>query len=126
MLVQLLQEARDLFKQNAYKVERAEERRNFRKHSLSMSISSLYFNIFVSSHGLLQTSVIGFKTHPNPVMVKNLPANSGEVRDVGLSPGFGRFPGGGNGTPLQYSCLENPMGRGAWRDTIHGFAKSRT
>ena len=49
------------------------------------------------------------------LMVKNLPANVGEVRDVGLIPGLGRTPGGGHGNPLQYSCQENPMDRGAWQ-----------
>ena len=49
--------------------------------------------------------------------VKNLPANAG---DVGLIPGSGRYPGEGNGNPLQYSCLENPMDRGAWWATVHG------
>ena len=53
-------------------------------------------------------------------MVKNLPANAG---DTGLIPGSGRYPGEGNGNPLQYSHLGNPMDRGAWRDTVHGFAK---
>ena len=48
------------------------------------------------------------------LVVKNLPANAGEVGDVGLIPGSGRSPGGGHGKPLQYSCLENPMDRGAW------------
>ena len=47
-------------------------------------------------------------------MVKNLPANAGAARDVGLIPGLGRSPGAGNGNPLQYSCLENPMDRGDW------------
>ena len=47
-------------------------------------------------------------------MVKNLPANAGDTRDMGLMPGSGRSPGVGNGTPLQHSCLENSMGRGAW------------
>ena len=47
-------------------------------------------------------------------MVKNSPANTGDIRDVGLIPGVGRFPGGGHGNPLPYSCLENPMDRGAW------------
>ena len=56
-------------------------------------------------------------------MVKNPPANAGDLRDTGSIPGLGRFPGGGNGNPLQYSCLENPMGRGAWWATIHGIAK---
>ena len=46
-------------------------------------------------------------------MVKNSPPNAGDVRDVGLIPGSGRSPGGGHGNPLQYSCLENPMDRGA-------------
>ena len=47
--------------------------------------------------------------------VKNLPANAGDVRDTGLIPGSGRSPGGAQGNPLQCSCLENPMDRGAWR-----------
>ena len=47
------------------------------------------------------------------LMVKNLPASAGDVRDVGLIPGSGRSPGGGHGNPLQYSCLENPMDRAA-------------
>ena len=52
-------------------------------------------------------------------MVKNLPANAGDVMDAGLIPGLGRSPRGGNGNPLQYSCLENPMDRGAWRAIVH-------
>ena len=48
------------------------------------------------------------------------------MRDLGLIPGLGRFPGEGNGNPLQYSCLENPMDRGAWQDTVHRVAKSWT
>ena len=60
------------------------------------------------------------------LVVKNPPANAGEVRDVGSIPGSGRSPGGGHGNPLQYSCLENPMDRGAWRATVPGVAKSRT
>ena len=59
-------------------------------------------------------------------MVKNLPANVGDIRDSGLIPGLGRSPGAGNGNPLQYSCLENPMDRGAWWATVHGVAKSQT
>ena len=58
-------------------------------------------------------------------MIKNPPANEGEVRDVGSVPGLGRSPGG-HGNPLQYSCLENPMDRGAWRATVHRVAKSQT
>ena len=59
-------------------------------------------------------------------MVKNPPANAGDVRDVGSIPGSGRSPGGGHANPLQYSCLENPMDRGAWQATVHGVRKSWT
>ena len=53
-------------------------------------------------------------------VVKNLPARAGDTRDVGLIPGLGRSPGVVNGKPLQYSCLENSMDRGAWWPTVHG------
>ena len=56
---------------------------------------------------------------------KALPANTGDARDVGLITGSGRFPGGGNGTPVQYSCLENSLGREAWQATVHGATKGR-
>ena len=59
-------------------------------------------------------------------MVKNPPANAGDLRDAGLIPGWGRSPGGGNGSPLQYPCLENPMDRGAWLAAVHGVAQSQT
>ena len=59
-------------------------------------------------------------------MVKNWPANEGGITDVGLIPGLGRSPGGGNGNLLQCSCLENLMDRGAWPATVHGVTKSRT
>ena len=59
-------------------------------------------------------------------LVKNLPSNVGDVGDVGLLPGLGRFPGVGNGNPLQYSCLENSMERGDWQDIVHGVANSQT
>ena len=59
-------------------------------------------------------------------MVKNPPANAGDIRGVGLIPGSGRSLGGGHGNPLQYSFLENPMDRGAWRATVHGIAKRQT
>ena len=57
-------------------------------------------------------------------MVKNLSANEGDVRDLGSIPWWGRSPGRGNDTPLQYSCWENPMDRGAWWATVHEVAKS--
>ena len=59
-------------------------------------------------------------------MVKNLPANAGDVSDASSIPGMGRFPGGGHGNPLQYSCLENPMDRGAWWAVVRRVAKSQT
>ena len=57
--------------------------------------------------------------------VKNPPADAGDTRDGGLIPGSGRSPGGGHGNPLQYSCLENPMDRGAWWVMVHKFKKSQ-
>ena len=60
---------------------------------------------------------------PGGSVVKNLPASEG---DEGSIPGSGRSPGGENGNPLPYSCLGNPMGRGAWQATVHGVAKSQT
>ena len=59
-------------------------------------------------------------------MVKNPPANAGDVGDTDSIPGSGRSPGGGNGNPLQYSCLGNTMDRGAWQDTVHRVAESDT
>ena len=57
-------------------------------------------------------------------VVKNLPASAGDSRDVGLIPGSGRSLGGGNGDPLQYSCLKNSMDREAWWATVHGVTES--
>ena len=59
-------------------------------------------------------------------MVKNQPATAGDTGDAGSIPESGRAPGEGNGNPLQYSCLGNPMGRGAWWATVHGVAESDT
>ena len=58
--------------------------------------------------------------------VKNPPANAGDARDAGLIPGLGRSPEEEHSNPLQYSCLENPMDRGAWWATVRGVAKSWT
>ena len=60
---------------------------------------------------------------PGGSVVKNLPANAGTAGDVGLIPGSGRAPGGGNGNPLQHSCLGNLMERGAWWATVYRVAK---
>ena len=62
---------------------------------------------------------------PDGTVVKNLPTNAGDTRDVSLIPGLGRSPRLGNGNHLQYSCLQNSMDRGAWRATSHGVAKSQ-
>ena len=59
-------------------------------------------------------------------MGKESACNAGDIGDVGLIPGLGRAPGEGNGNPLQYSCLENPMDRGDWRATVQRVAKSQT
>ena len=59
-------------------------------------------------------------------MVKNLPSNAGDTRNVGAITGWGRSPGEGNGYPLEYSCLENSMDRGAWQAIVHGATKSWT
>ena len=56
------------------------------------------------------------------LVVKNPLANAGDVRDMSSILGLGRYPGGGNGNPFQYSCLENPMHSGAWQATVHTFA----
>ena len=60
------------------------------------------------------------------LVVKSLPANAGDLRDTGSIQGSGRSPGGGHGIPLQSSCQENPMDRGAWRAMVHVVTKSRT
>ena len=82
---------------------------------------------------IFQSHQIGNEVKPSlevnaqvALVVKNLPANAGAVRDTGVIPGSGRSPGGGHGNPLQYSCLENPMDRGAWWATVHRVTQSWT
>ena len=60
------------------------------------------------------------------LVVKNQPANAGDIRDTGLILGSRRSPGGGHGSPRQYSCLENPMDRGAWQATVDRVTESDT
>ena len=78
--------------------------------------------LHASVHACLHTCVqgLGMCTHEAFPVVKNLSANAG---DAGSIPGSGRSPGEGNRNPLQYSCLENPTDRGAWRVTVRGFSK---
>ena len=68
----------------------------------------------ICTHGASQVALV----------VKNPPANTGDTGDEGLIPGLGRSPGGGNGNPLQYSCLENPMGKGAWQTAVQRVTQS--
>ena len=82
---------------------------------------------------IFQSHQIGNEVKPSleenaqvALVVKNLPANAGDVRDTGSIPGSGRSPGGGHGNPLQYSCLENPMDREAWWATVHRVTQSWT
>ena len=87
----------------------------------SLDLISSSLNIFLmakvlTSLGALQVAWV----------VKNLPANTGDVKDAGLILGSGRCSGGGHGNPLQYSCLENPMDRGAWQAMGHRVVKSQT
>ena len=88
---------------------------------------------FITRDGLTQNELTGYVSIYSQqisgasqvaLVVKNLPANTGDIRDLGSIPGSGRSPRGGNGYPLQYSCLENSMDRGTWR--VHGVAKSWT
>ena len=79
-----------------------------------------YVNIrFICMYVLIRASQVA-------LVVKNLPADGGDRRDTGSIPGLGRSPEGGHGNPVQYSCLENPMDRGAWRATVHRVTKSHT
>ena len=68
--------------------------------------------------------ILNIVDFPGSSVVKNLPANEGDIRDTGLIPGLGRSCGGGHGNSLQYSCLENPMDRGRWWATVHRVTES--
>ena len=65
-----------------------------------------------------------FQASQVALVIKNLPAKSGDIRDMGLISGLGRSPGGVHGNPLQYSCLENPMDRRTWEATVHRISES--
>ena len=81
-------------------------------------LANIYTCTYIPSVGFH----LGF---PGGSVVKNQSINAGNAGDTGLVPGSGRAPGGGNGNPLQYSCLENRMDRGAWPTTVHGSQRIR-
>ena len=74
--------------------------------------------------GQLQIIDVQLGASQGTLVVKNPPANARDRRDAGSVPGLGRSPGGGQGSPFQYSCLENPMDRGAWQTTVHKVIES--
>ena len=76
----------------------------------------IYIHTHIYTHSASQVALV----------VKNLPANVGDIKDTGSIPGSGRSPRGGNGNPVQYPCLENPKDRGAWQATVCGVSKSQT
>ena len=90
-----------------------------------------YIRLKVNEEGILHKLLRFLVTYSENsasqvVLVVKTPANAEVIRDLGLIPGSGRSPGGGHGNPLQYSCLENSMDRGAWQVTVRRMAKSRT
>ena len=87
--------------------------------ALNLVDSSTYIHIVV----LYIVYMYIYTGFPGSSVLKNPPANAG---DMGSIPGSGRSPGEGNGNPLQYSCLENPMDRGPWKAAVHGVAESET
>ena len=90
----------------------------------SISLLTLSFNSQISWK--ICPYILSFGGFLYGLVVKNPPASAGDTGDAGLIPGSGRSPGVGNGNPLQYSCLENPMNKGSWWTTVQGDAKSRT
>ena len=102
------------------------------KHNVSKAILSLArISVLMAANSLFSSPLTLIQSFPRrasqlALMVKNLPANEGDVRDTGSVPELGRSPGEGHGNPLQYSCLENPKDRRAWRAMVHWVAKSWT
>ena len=86
-------------------------------HQISLSMPPFYYYFF-------NWNIVDLCTSQVLLVVKNPPANAGDIRDGGLNPGCGRSPGGGHGDPLQYSCLNNPMDRGTWQATVHGVTRA--
>ena len=83
----------------------------------------------LAHHGVrieIKSKCSGFGASQVALVVKNLPANEGDIRDSGSIPELEKSPGGGQGNILQYSCLENPLDRGAWQATVHRVTESQT
>ena len=79
---------------------------------------SIYFKLRYNWQHYISFKYARYVGFPGGSVVKNLPANAGDIRDSGSVPGSGRSPGEGHGSPFQYSCLENPIDRGAWWATV--------
>ena len=97
----------------------------FTSHLTAVSSTVILRTLLASEKGssmLLSVSLI--RDFPGGTTVENPPANAGDARDAGSVPGLGRLTGGGNGNPLQYSCLGSPVDRGAWRAPVHGVTES--
>ena len=88
-------------------------------HQISLSMPPFYYYFF-------NWNIVDLCTSQVLLVVKNPPANAGDIRDVNSIPRSGRSPGEGNDNPLQCFCRGNPLDRGAWRDIVHGVAKSQT
>ena len=98
----------------------------FSSHKLVKSCFLSFPYWFVGIQYILRTNKYILWGFPEVLVVNNLPANAGNIRDLGSIPWSGRSPGGGHGNPLQYSCLENLMDRGAWQAIVHRVAQSQT
>ena len=107
------------------KVQKRSEWYSERVQCLSDSRTRILIHSFIHAGNLCYVLHSIFSSQV-ALVVKNLPANSGDAREVGSVPGWGRSPGEGNGNPLQYFCLENFMDRRAWRATVHGVTKGQT
>ena len=88
------------------------------------SYAIIYSLLFLHQYNMYNVGTIVHVGFSGGSVVKNPPANAGDTRDVGSIPELGRSPGGGQGNPLQYFCLGNPMNREAWQTTVHGIMKS--
>ena len=98
-------------------------RRKSSAANVATGINSVEQTVFVYMHVYMHVCMGGV---PGGSVVEKSPANAGDTGDTGSIPGLGRSPGEGNGNPLRYSCLENPVDRGAWWAIVHGIVKSQT